>query len=202
MRRALAGLTLLALLGCSGEPAPAPTADPQQDPGPPRPHDQEAPPVAPLTAAELQQRAEEALGPKAMMTRLTPPLPASWPDAGGRVVFLAYRREPLPSGRVRYLVRPPRHAVEVDVGTGAARVVELPAADEPLGEVERRGGAPDGLDAAAQALVDVVAGRRAADEARSTLAPYARWLEAEPEVAGDLRSRPEHAAFVSWVSGR
>lgn len=206
MTRRLAGLVVVAAVaGCSGPAGPPPPAAtaadaPSREPDRDRPPPLEETPVTQLTAAELQARAVEALGVDAARTRLTPPLPATWPDAAGRVVFLAYRREALPSGRVRFLVRPPRHAVEVDVRTGEPRVVELP--DGPaLGEAPGGPATTGELDAAAQALVDVVAGRRPATEARPALAAYRRWLEAEPLVADDLRTRPGQSAFLEWLGG-
>lgn len=208
MTRGLAALALVAAIaaGCSGldappPPRPTPDAPSLERTDPDRPPPREETPVTQLTAAELQARAVEALGVEATRTRLTPPLPAAWPDAGGRVVFLAYRREALPSGRVRFLVRPPRHAVEVDVGSGEARLIEL-SDGAALGEAP--GGRADvgDLEAAAQALVDVVAGRRPAAGARPDLAAYRRWLEAEPLVADDLRTRPAQRAFLEWLAGR
>ena len=225
--RALAGLLVAATFtACAGPPegprepapprppaatqAPPPATAPDRHPqGPPRPApDEEATPVPdPLTVSELQRRAAEALGSRAIRTRLTPPLPAAWPEPQGRVVLLAYRREALPTGRIRYLVRPPRHAVEVDLGSGVARVLDLP--DGPaLGEVDSElggggwsGPEPDELAAAGQVLLDLVAGRRAPADARAELGAYARWLEAEPLVAADLQGRPLQAAFVAWLRG-
>jgi hypothetical protein len=159
--------------------------------------------MGPLTADELEERARAALDPAALMrARLTLPLPAGWPDAGGHVVFLVYGREALPSALVRYEVRAPRHAVEVDVASGAARVLELEGGGAPLGEAGRARpveGTPEEFAAARQAVVDLVAGRRTAAEARAVLAPYRRWLEAEPLIADDLRARPAQAAFLSWL---
>ncbi len=160
--------------------------------------------MGPLTADELEERARAALTDANALTRarLTPPLPAGWPDAGGRVVFLAYAREALPTALVRYEVRSPRHAVEVEVTAGAARVLELEGGGAPLGETGRARpveGTPEEFAAARQAVVDLVAGRRTAAEARAVLAPYRRWLEAEPLIAADLRGRPTQAAFLEWL---
>lgn len=155
------------------------------------------------TAAQLEERARAALPQAAVIrTRLTLPLPAAWPDAGGRVVFLVYGREALPTGQVRYAVRSPRHAVEVDVATGAARVLELQGG-VPLGEAGRGRpveGTPEAFAAAKQALVDVVAGRRSAADARADLArPYRAWLESEPLIAADLRERQGRSTFLDWL---
>lgn len=214
--RTLAAALALALAACGGEPAPAPAPSDSPAAPPPAPSEgasaeagasqrqpQEEPPMSQPTAAWLEERARAALPPDAhVRARWTPPLPAAWPDAGGRVVFFVYGREALPTGQVRYQVRSPRHAVEVDVATGAARARELDGG-HPLGEAGSRRpleGPPGAFEAAKQALVDLVAGRRPAGEARADLAgPYRAWLEDEPLIAADLRGRQGQAAFLAWL---
>jgi hypothetical protein len=153
------------------------------------------------SATELRDKAEAALGSLTPGARLTPALPAAWPDAGGKVVYLACLREPLPTSLASDVVHAPSDEVEVDVASGATRHTALPARS-PLGEEQRAlpgDGPPDAdeLARAEQALVDVVAGRRPADGARGDLAPYGRWLAAEALLAGDLRGR--FGAFFEWV---
>lgn len=153
------------------------------------------------TASALRARAAQALGPDPTAL-LTPPLPAAWPDAGGRVVFLRYTVEALGSSLDRARLSSAPHQAVVDVATGTARKLDLAGAG-PLGEEEAS--MVDGPDEAAlakaeQALVDVVAGRRPAEGARADLRAYVRWLEAQPLIAVDLAKR--HAAFVAWLRAR
>lgn len=154
--------------------------------------------MPPITASALRDEALLALGPDPTAL-VTPALPAGWPDARGRVVYLRYAVEALPSSMDRARLASLPHQAEVDVATGAARRVDLPGAG-PIGEEgEAPVDAPDAatLAAAEQALVDVVAGRRPAEAARADLRAYARWLASQPLVARDLERR--HAAFVRWV---
>lgn len=153
------------------------------------------------SATELRDKAEAALGALTPGARLTPALPAAWPDARGEVVYLACLREPLPTSLPSDVVHAPSDEVVVDVKSGAARHSALPAR-APLGEEQRSltGDGPPSADEllpAEQALVDVVAGRRPAEGARGDLAPYKRWLAAEALLAAELRGR--FGAFFGWL---
>jgi hypothetical protein len=56
------------------------------------------------------------------------------------------------------------------------------------------------IERAEQALIEVVAGCRSADEARAELAGYLEWLQLHPAMGGDLEQRGEK--LLSWLRKR
>jgi hypothetical protein len=52
---------------------------------------------------------------------------------------------------------------------------------------------------AEEVLVNVVAGCRQLESARADLHPYVAWIDAHPEIAGDLEKRSP--SFIAWLKG-
>ena len=151
------------------------------------------------TAKDLATAAEAALGRDVLRPKLTPVLPADWPDAGGSVVYYVYRSDSLPSGRVRFRLTGPTHRVEFAALTVKPTVHTYPE-PKALGEEEREHLTDEikqNLEKAQQTLIEIIAGDRPDEQSRAELQPYLVWLERNPRVAGDVETRS--AAFVAWL---
>jgi hypothetical protein len=156
-------------------------------------------PVA--TAAELTAKAKTAMARVSPATlTMTPPLPSQWPEGGGGISFFAYLATPLPTGRIIYRVTGPLARVDFPTIGAAPVVVDLDP-NAVLGEEERgerpRAGFQQRLDAAAEALVEVVAGCQPASAARPALGSYREWLAMNPLITQDLRARA--GPFIAWL---
>jgi hypothetical protein len=157
---------------------------------------------APRTAAQLREAARSSLGAEVVWADLAPLLPGRWPAAGGGVAYWTYRSEALPSGMVRYRVRGPLEKVSftslggpVDVRRlGPGQVLGIDEEVEPPPLDEQR------LLQAEQAVVDVVAGCRDAETARTDLALYLDWVQLHPLVGKDLETRAP--AFFEWLRAK
>jgi len=148
------------------------------------------------SVADLSARAAAALPRSGLGLQLTPALPVAWPPQSPDIEWFAYERTPLPTGVVAYQVSGPSYRVSVTLPDGKPEVTAVPDGKELGRENDRRSGAPK-LEAAEQALVDVVLGHRAADSARNELAPYAHWAAASSTIGADLRRRKP--AFFHWL---
>jgi len=148
-----------------------------------------------MTPEELRQRAQEAAAED--LLSLYPPSPAAWPDAGGKVAYLAYHAEPLPTGRVRYAVSRPTRRIVVSVADGSVEVEHM-AGGQGDGEVgELPPTLRQRLDTAEAALIEVVAGARSPEDAREDLGAYVSWLNAYPVFAAQYEAFARE--FVAWL---
>jgi hypothetical protein len=154
------------------------------------------------TAKQLKEEARAALGAEAFRADLAPALPTQWPPPGGGIVFYVYRAESLPTGRVRYEVRGPSQRI-VFADPAAAPVVES-ITPVLLGEEDQQRAWPAGFNAqlerAEEALVDIVAGRRTAEDGRPALQAYATWMAHSALVAHDLHCYA--ASFLAWLQDK
>jgi hypothetical protein len=149
------------------------------------------------SVADLSRRVRAALPQAGVGLRLSPALPAAWPPRGSELEWFTYQRTPLPTGVVAYEVNGPIHKVSLLLPEGEVRVEVLQDGKDLGREDDRPLASHLDLSSAEHALVEVVLGRRAPDDARADLAAYAKWTAASPVVGADLRRRK--AAFFRWL---
>lgn len=177
------GLVLLAAgAACAGSPAPAAAVQP-------------CAPAA--TPAELRDRAVSLLPPEFWRATLTPVLPSGSPESDGGVFYLAYRRDPLPSGRQVYGVSGPHFRIAF-ASLRSEPTLEVLAGDADLGVEEgppESAGFRRALENAEQTVLEYVAGCRSAEGLYAELDAYRSWLQRRTAIALDLRLRG--VAFVA-----
>lgn len=167
------------------------TSKPRNEPGVMTEH----PDCTRVVAGELRGRAQIAVG---YSVQLTLALPIAWPTPNEGVMFLAYPSETLPTGMQRTRLRSPSHRIVFSPMNAELRV-------EPLGTSTILGIQDDTADPvdparvarAEQAMVDIVYGCRAANQATTDIRPYLQWLDHEPVIAQDLDHRS--APFIGWL---
>jgi hypothetical protein len=152
----------------------------------------------PISIEELHQRVDAALGSRRTGLQLTPALPPGWPQASGKPVFFAYPVEDLPTGIISTRIHAPSHRITV-ASSDDTILVEPLASTRVLGTERSQGARPDpaALARAEQALVDVIAGCRATDDAAADLGPYLEWLDDHDIIAQDLEQRV--GGFLAWL---
>lgn len=152
----------------------------------------------PVSIVELHRRVDAALGPRHTGLQLTPALPLGWPEASGKPVFFAYPVEDLPTGIISTKIHAPSYRITV-ASADDTIVVEPLASSGVLGTERRRGARPDAeaLAHAEQALMDVITGCRASDDAAADLGPYLAWLDYHGIIARDLEQRV--SGFLAWL---
>jgi hypothetical protein len=148
-----------------------------------------------VVAGELRGRARIAVG---LSVQLSLALPIAWPTSSEGVMVLAYPSETLPTGMHRTRLRSPSHRIVFAPINADPRI-------EPLGESTVLGTQDDTaepvdpalVERAEQAIVDIVAGCRTAEQATNDIRPYLRWLDEEPVIAQDLVRRNRN--FIAWL---
>lgn len=147
------------------------------------------------TPAALRDSVLNGFGSFQNWPRLTPVLPAQWPDSSGEAEWLAYRAEVLPTGIVAYSLEGPVAKVTWKFPHGEIR-------NEKLEAITVKGRTDDALpapnmQAAEQALISVLLGHIPADSALAALQPYRAWADATPLLGADVRLRKQ--AFFDWL---
>ncbi|RKG90792.1 hypothetical protein D7W82_02660 [Corallococcus sp. CA049B] len=156
------------------------------------------------TSLALAEQAREALGQDMLGAEIAPVLPTQWPPKGGGLEYFVYRSEPLPTGIVKSEIRGPTERIHFatpgakplveSLGNAAVLGVEETAMRESLNPPQNH------VERAEQALLDVVAGCRSLDEARSDLEGYLEWVEQNPLQGRDLERRGD--TLFSWLRRR
>jgi hypothetical protein len=150
------------------------------------------------TAGELSRLARTAVGQSVRMAKLTPLFPDHWPERGSPVIF-AYQSEPLPTGRVATRIHSPSQRV-VFSADGVPTLESIPN-PTVLGEQVEGGSYPSDfsarLEAAQDALLQVIAGCQPAESVRDAFRPYQTWLSHNSLVASDLQGRV--GPFLDWL---
>ena len=166
-----------------------------------------APPgAACLSAAQLEERAREALrepGPLSAnpyMGPLSLPLPAAWPPTQEPAVRLyAFRSEALPTGVIAYRSWSPHAVVTVPLRGGTPKHQQLKP--RALGREDDRPATESGasMERATEALLQALCRAQvpSGSEAKAIRAGYRAWADSQPLAARELRT---HApAFFKWL---
>jgi hypothetical protein len=124
--------------------------------------------------------------------------PREWPTPGAGVVWLAYLREALPTGVVRYRLSRPSHRIELHAEAELPRVNELPGRGT-LGSESWPNGSPDpaALMDGQQAVLDVVFGCKPLAAVSGRLRVYDDWMLAHELLAQDVALQAP--AFFDWL---
>ncbi len=121
---------------------------------------------------------------------VTPLLPSEWPPTSGTVMVLAYPLTPIEGELTHHTLMTASHRVTIAVGDGTVTTEPLGKKSKKLGTIDKtRERSDDPIHAAEQALVDVVAGRRAPEKSRMLLMPYTTWAEGHGLLGKDVSGR-------------
>jgi hypothetical protein len=148
-------------------------------------------------AQSLRALAKKEMPSPQLVPRLSPLLPARWPDPAGAVEWLAYAEEVLPTGDFAARLRGPVAKITWQTPGGKPRAERF-AGEPPLLGTVYEGLPPPSLDSAEAALREVAEGRLGAGAAKPALRAYLAWADASPLLGPDLRAR--YAGFFAWLA--